>query len=251
MSYEHFAYLYDELMQDAPYDEWVRFVSEKLQKYQVNGMDMLDLACGTGELSVRFAKEGFSVSGVDLSADMLAVAQAKAQEHGQQIPFYEQDMANLEGHQEFDIIGIFCDSLNYLKSESDVIDTFANVFNHLKDDGLFTFDVHSTYKISEVFINQTFSFVEDHLSYIWNSFPGEYPDSVEHELTFFVLDEQTGKYDRFDELHFQRTYSVEQYTDWLEAAGFDILEVCADFENKQPQPMSERIFFIARKKPSL
>jgi SAM-dependent methyltransferase len=251
MSYEHFAYLYDELMQDAPYDEWVRFVSEKLQKYQVNGMDMLDLACGTGELSVRFAKEGFSVSGVDLSADMLAVAQAKAQEHGQQIPFYEQDMANLEGHREFDIIGIFCDSLNYLKSDSDVIDTFANVFNHLKDDGLFFFDVHSTYKISEVFINQTFSFVEDHLSYIWNSFPGEYPDSVEHELTFFVLDEQTGKYDRFDELHYQRTYSVEQYTDWLEAAGFDILEVCADFENKQPQPTSERIFFIARKKPSL
>ena len=78
MSYEHFAYLYDELMQDAPYDEWVRFVKEKLQTYQVDGKNLLDLACGTGELSVRFAKEGFSVTGVDLSADMLAVAQAKA-----------------------------------------------------------------------------------------------------------------------------------------------------------------------------
>lgn len=251
MSYEHFAYLYDELMQDAPYDEWVRFVKEKLQKYPVNGNELLDLACGTGELSVRFAKEGLSVSGVDLSADMLAVAHSKAQEYGQQIPFYEQDMANLEGHRDYDIIGIFCDSLNYLKSDSDVIDTFSNVFYQLKDDGLFFFDVHSTYKISQVFINQGFTFVEDHLSYIWNSFAGEYPDSVEHELTFFVLDEQTGKYDRYDELHFQRTYSVEQYSDWLVEAGFEILEICADFENIEPQPNSERIFFVARKKPSL
>ena len=55
---------------------------------------------------------------------------------------------------------------------------------------------------------------------------------MEHELSFFVLDEQTGKYDRFDELHFQRTYSVQQYTDWLEEAGFEILEICADFEDK-------------------
>lgn len=250
MSYEQFAYLYDELMQDAPYEEWVRFVKEKLEKYQVEGKKLLDLACGTGELSVRFAEEGFSVTGVDLSADMLAVAQAKAQENGLVIPFFEQDMANLEGHGEFDIIGIFCDSLNYLKSEDDVVHTFKSAFEHLKDEGIFFFDVHSIYKISQVFIDQTFAFAEDHLSYIWNSFAGESPDSVEHELSFFVLDEQTGKYDRFDELHYQRTYPVQQYSDWLKESGFDLLEVCADFENLEPKQNSERILFIARKKPS-
>jgi SAM-dependent methyltransferase len=251
MSYEQFAYLYDELMQDAPYDEWVRFVKEKLDKYQVDGKSLLDLACGTGELSVRFAKEGFSVKGVDSSADMLAVAQAKAQEEGLQIPFFEQDMARLEGHEEFDIIGIFCDSLNYLQSDDDVIHTFTSVFNHLEDGGIFFFDVHSIYKISQVFINQSFTLAEEDLSYIWNSFAGDSPNSVEHELSFFVLDEQTGKYDRFDELHYQRTYPVQQYSQWLEQAGFELLEICADFENREPQEQSERIFFIARKKSSL
>jgi 2-polyprenyl-3-methyl-5-hydroxy-6-metoxy-1,4-benzoquinol methylase len=250
MSYEHFAYLYDELMQDAPYDEWVRFVKEKLQTYHVDSKSLLDLACGTGELTVRFAKEGFSVTGVDLSADMLAVAQAKAQEEGLHIPFFEQDMVNLEGHGEFDIIGIFCDSLNYLKSDNDVIHTFTNVHNHLKDDGIFFFDVHSTYKISEVFINQTFALAEDHLSYIWESFAGESQNSVEHELSFFVLDELSGKYNRFDEIHYQKTYPVQQYSDWLQESGFEVLEICADFETIEPQSNSERIFFIARKKPS-
>ncbi|MEH7251383.1 class I SAM-dependent methyltransferase [Neobacillus niacini] len=247
MSYEHFAYLYDELMQDAPYDEWVRFVKEKLQTYQVDGKNLLDLACGTGELSVRFAKEGFSVTGVDLSADMLAVAQAKAQEEGLQIPFFEQNMANLEGHGEFDVIGIFCDSLNYLRSDEDVLHTFTSTYEHLKESGIFIFDVHSTYKISDVFIDQTFASTDDYVSYIWNSFSGELPDSVEHELSFFVLDEQTGKYDRFDELHYQRTYPIQQYSDWLAETGFELLEICADFETKEPQLNSERIFFIARK----
>ncbi|MCM3692352.1 class I SAM-dependent DNA methyltransferase [Neobacillus niacini] len=250
MSYEQFAYLYDELMQDAPYDEWVRFVTEKLSKYQVNGKHLLDLACGTGELSLRFAKEGFSVTGVDLSADMLSVAQAKTQEEGLAIPFFEQDMAHLEGHGEFDVIGVFCDSLNYLKSDEDVIHTFTSAYNHLTDSGIFFFDVHSTYKISERFINQTFTLADDHLSYIWNSFSGELPNSVEHELSFFVLDEQSGKYDRFDEIHYQRTYPVQQYSEWLNDAGFEILEICADFKDDEPKEQSERIFFIARKKPS-
>ncbi len=250
MSYEQFAYLYDELMEDAPYDEWVRFVKEKLNTYHVGGKNLLDLACGTGQLSIRFAKEGYDVTGVDLSSDMLAVAQAKSEEEGLRIPFFEQNMANLEGHGLFDIIGIFCDSLNYLQSEPEVADTFSNVYQHLKEGGLFFFDVHSVHKISHGFIDQTFALAEERLSYIWNSFSGDWPNSVEHELSFFVLDEQSGKYDRFDELHYQRTYSVKQYEDWLKDAGFDLLEVCADFENDAPKTESERIFFIARKKPS-
>ncbi|MEH7505984.1 class I SAM-dependent methyltransferase [Neobacillus drentensis] len=247
MSYQQFAYLYDELMKDAPYDGWVQFVKDRCVKYNVTGARLLDLACGTGELSVRLAQEGFQVTGVDLSEDMLAVAQSKAEDVGVRIPFFQQNMADLVGQEDFDVIGCFCDSLNYLQTEEEVIATFSNIFEHLTDEGIFIFDVHSIYKISHLFINQTFASSEDQVSYIWNSFPGESPNSVEHELSFFVLEERTGKYDRFDELHFQRTYSVQQYSNWLTEAGFEVLEVCADFENSEPLSQSERIFFIARK----
>ncbi|MFZ7945469.1 MULTISPECIES: class I SAM-dependent DNA methyltransferase [Bacillaceae] len=251
MSYEQFAYLYDGLMKDAPYDEWVQFVKETLVKYDVKRrgphLRLLDLACGTGELSVRFAKEGFQVTGIDLSEDMLAVAQAKAEGEGVRIPFFQQSMADLEGHGQFDVIGIFCDSLNYLQTEEEVVSTFAAAMEHLNDHGIFIFDVHSIYKITQVFISQTFALNDEDVSYIWNSFPGEHPNSVEHELSFFALDEKSGKYDRFDELHFQRTYPVQQYVNWLETAGFEILEVAADFKHTGPQPHSERIFFVAKK----
>ncbi|GHH97071.1 class I SAM-dependent DNA methyltransferase [Neobacillus kokaensis] len=255
MSYKQFAYLYDELMSEAPYDEWVRFVKEKLVSYSslndsspTEPLRILDLACGTGELSVRFAKEEFQVIGVDLSEDMLMVAKKKADTEGLAIPFYQQDMVELEGLGQFDVIGIFCDSLNYLKSEQQVRDTFSRAAAHLQQGGLLIFDVHSLYKVNEVFLEQTYAFSDDPISYIWNSFPGDDPNSVEHELSFFVLDEKTGKYDRIDELHYQRTYSVEQYSGWLEEAGFKLLEVNADFEHIAPQADSERIFYIAEKK---
>ena len=246
-SYHHFAYLYDELMKDAPYEDWVQFVKGQLAKYEVEGGQLLDLACGTGELSVRFAKEGFQVTGVDLSEDMLTAAFAKAAEEGLHIPFFQQNMAELEGLETFDIIGIFCDSLNYLMTENEVKETYSRVSDYLSKNGLFIFDVHSIYKVNEIFINQTYAGTEEHISYIWNSFPGESPHSVEHELSFFVLDEEKGKYDRYDELHYQRTFSVENYSTWLEEAGFELLEITADFTTSSPQPYSERIFFTARK----
>lgn len=248
MSYEQFAYLYDELMKDAPYDQWVSFVMERLNEHDFKGKALLDLACGTGELSVRFASQGFAVTGVDLSPDMLSVARAKAEDQGLSISFFEQDMAELEGLGTFDVVGIFCDSLNYLRSEENVLNTFLGAAQSLNKGGILFFDVHSIFKITELFINQTFTLNDDHIAYIWDSFPGAYPNSVEHELSFFVLDSRDGKYNRIDELHEQRTFSIEQYSQWLEEAGLEILEITADFEKKPPQPRSERIFFMARKK---
>jgi ubiquinone/menaquinone biosynthesis C-methylase UbiE len=248
MSYEQFAYLYDELMRDAPYDKWVAFVFERLNEYGIEGKDLLDLACGTGELSVRFAKHGFHVTGVDLSSDMLAVARNKAEAQKVSISFFEQDMSELEGLGPFTTICIFCDSLNYLQSEEKIRNTFLKAAQNLNRDGILFFDVHSLYKMNEIFVNQTYTANEEHIAYIWNIFQGAFPNSVEHDLSFFVQDQADGKYNRIDEFHEQRTFPVEQYSQWLKEAGFEVLEISADFEKKPPQKNSERIFFMARKK---
>ncbi|WP_226677361.1 class I SAM-dependent DNA methyltransferase [Mesobacillus jeotgali] len=247
MSYERFAYLYDELMQDVPYDEWVSIVESYKEKYQVNGMKLLDLACGTGELSVRFAQKGFDVTGADLSTDMLSVAQSKAQALSLPTQFFQQDMTELDDLGEFDIIGIFCDSLNYLEDEHAVRQTFEGVSRLLKKGGLFLFDVHSVYKMEHIFADATFTWDDEEITYIWNSFKGEGAHSVEHELTFFVLDEGTGKYDRVDELHYQRTYPEDSYVKWLAQAGFANIEVTGDYTMKAPEPTAERLFFAMKK----
>lgn len=247
MIYEKSACLYDALMEDAPYDRWLDFFLTQQKKWHPEAKTVLDLACGTGEITIRLQKKGFDVTGVDLSVDMLTVAQHKAMEAGFTIPFYEQDMSRLEGLGPFDIVVIFCDSLNYLETEEQFIATFERVYDVLNENGLLLFDVHSPYKIENGYIGKTFAYNGDDIAYIWNCFPGPYPDSVEHELTFFVYDEGTKQYERYDELHRERTFPVEQYEKWLTDCGFTIRSITGDFTDEGFTDRTERVFFTVQK----
>jgi ubiquinone/menaquinone biosynthesis C-methylase UbiE len=248
MTYGRFAYLYDELMKDVPYDLWVEKVIQTLKTNHQSSYNLLDVGCGTGQLSIRFAEAGFHVTGIDLSEDMLSVAHAKTTERGLSIPYFQQNMMEMEGLGQFDVITIFCDSLNYLENEDQVLQTFQRVYDHLQPDGVLLFDVHSLYKMSEVFQNHTFALNDEEISYIWFCYEGKSPNSVEHDLSFFVLDPVTGKYDRIDEVHFQRTFPISQYEQWLNDVGFEVVEISADFQKDQPEHQSERIFFTAKKR---
>ncbi|MCH1625006.1 class I SAM-dependent DNA methyltransferase [Ferdinandcohnia quinoae] len=246
MSYARFAYVYDDLMRDVNYDSWITFIKEKSLTYNKNMKRILDLACGTGELSIRLAHEGFEVVGVDLSEDMLVVANAKAIEAGVKIDFYQQNMVEIEGLSSLDLVVIFCDSLNYLQTEEEIQKTFRNVYNLLQEGGLFMFDVHSVYKVEQIFLDGTFVSNEEDVSFIWNCYQGPFPYSVEHELSFFVKNNHNSDYQRFDEDHLQRTFPVEQYKKWLLDEGFEILDISADFESAITND-SERIFFTVKK----
>lgn len=248
MIYQGFAYLYDQLMSDAPYDEWVDLISASISSYLPHAKEILDVGCGTGSVTIRLAEKQFDVTGVDLSEDMLTVAQAKCNEANVQVRLLQQDMRELAGFTHpFDVVTICCDSLNYLENEKDVKSTFHAVNQQLKPGGLFIFDVHSIFKINEIFAGATFAEQDEDISYIWKSYNGDKPNSVEHDLTFFVL--QNGYYERYDELHRQRTFSITDYSNWLKEASFDILTICADFNiDNTPSETSERIFFVARKK---
>ena len=94
-------------MKDVPYDQWVQFINKQVDSYGIEGKKLLDLACGTGELSLLLAGEGYDVTGVDLSSDMLAVARETADRKGHSLFLVEQDMSELEGFGEFDLIAFF------------------------------------------------------------------------------------------------------------------------------------------------
>lgn len=248
MSYEAFAYLYDRLMDEAPYDKWLTFFEQIAKEYRISDQPILEVGMGTGELLLRLCKQGYKMSGVDLSADMLTVAQDKLNANGYQPLLIEQDMRQLELGETFAVILVFCDSLNYLLSEEDVLQAFQQFYSHLDAGGLLLFDVHSVDKVSHGFVNQTFADAGEEISYIWQSFKGELENSVEHELTFFV-EQSDGRYERFEELHVQRTFSIDTYRSLLEKAGFIVEKIIADFEHEVTKE-SERIFFIAQKKES-
>jgi|SRR5690606_26637883 len=247
MSYGEFAYIYDELMRDVDYEQWIMYFKDKVSSLdRSRPLRVLDIGCGTGEIAIRLAKEGFEVVGIDLSEDMLAVANHKAMEMGVKVEFYQQNMVEIEGFAPFDVIVIFCDSLNYLHTEEEVQTTFRNVFQQLRPGGLFMFDVHSVYKMDSIFLDGPFVSSNEEVSFIWNCFEGKHPHSVEHELSFFVKNDHNEDYTRIDEYHEQRSFPVETYHSWIEETGFTVLEIIGDFTNGVLDT-SERILFTVMK----
>ncbi|WP_430534270.1 class I SAM-dependent methyltransferase [Listeria rocourtiae] len=243
MSYEYFPNFYDALMDEELYDSWFSFATPYLPEV---GGKVLDVACGTAELAVRLAKRGFEVTGIDLSEEMLSVASEKALQEEVSLLLLQQDMSQMEQLGTFDLVTCFCDSLNYLETEEQVCGAFHSIYSNLKADGVFLFDVHSVYKIDVLFKDYSYGDSDEEISCIWNSFEGEYPHSVEHELTFFKQD-QDGSYNRYDELHKERTFPVDWYKKAITAAGFRKIKICADFTDFEPTETSERIFFICEK----
>ncbi|HSI67273.1 MAG TPA: class I SAM-dependent methyltransferase [Planococcus sp. (in: firmicutes)] len=241
MSYGKFASVYDVLMEEIPYEEYVEWVANHVKTGK-----LLDLACGTGTLSQLFNEVGFEVTASDLSEDMLVIASERFQEAGLQIPLLQLSMDNLEGLSGFDAVTIAIDSLNYLSTEQQVQQTFKQVHAALNDGGHFFFDVHSLHKMDEIYMDGPFVLDGEDISYIWHTAPGDEPHSVIHDLTFFVR--RGEMFERFEETHEQRTYPVSVYRDWLESAGFHVESISADFTSQKPDDESERVFFHAIKK---
>ncbi len=240
MNYGRFAAVYDDLMEDIPYEQYVEWIAETMRSGSV-----LDLACGTGVLSELMAELGYEVTASDLSADMLTVAQKRFKESELDIPVLQLSMDNLEGLEGFDAVTIAIDSLNYLATEAQVTKTFDQVYAALKPGGYFFFDVHSVFKVDEIFMNSPFVYDGEDLAYMWHPEKGSSPHSVIHDLTFFVR--EGWMFERFEETHEQRTFSVESYKRWLAEAGFTVESVTADFTADAPSDESERIFFRAKK----
>ncbi len=240
MSYETLASMYDQLMDEVPYAEWQQFFESRTNS---KVKDVLDVGCGTGEFMIRLAQSAYNVIGVDLSEEMLSIAQEKIDLAGVSIPLIAQNMTEIAGF-DVDCVVIFCDALNYLETKAEVLQTFKRVYDVLRNDGLFLFDVHSISKIA-AFIDTPYTSSGEDISYIWESFEGDYPHSVVHELTFFVQEED-GRYLRHEETHKQRTFEKKEYEQLLKEAGFTLCEVTADF-GEEINDSSERLFFVASK----
>lgn len=244
-NYETFARVYDAIMDDSLYDLWTDFSLRHLPKDK-NRKKLLELACGTGVQSVRFAQAGFDVTGLDLSSDMLEVAKKRAASAHQNIDFKQGNMLDLSQAGKYDFVTCYSDSICYMADEVEVGDVFKQVYDALNEGGVFIFDVHSTYQTDEVFPGYSYHENAEDFAMVWDSYEDEAPHSVVHELTFFIQDED-GRFTRFDEVHEERTYEVLTYDILLEQAGFKSFKLYADFEDKEPTDKSLRWFFVTQK----
>ena len=154
--YEKFAFAYDRMMRNVNYPRWGDYIESLFGKYGCKPRNILDLACGTGALTLLLASKGYTMTGIDRAIGMLNVAQEKAENQDLQIAFHHGDMLNFRLNQQFDVILCTYDSINYAVNENELSSVFKTVLEHLTPGGLFIFDVTTERNIVEHFHNKDF-----------------------------------------------------------------------------------------------
>lgn len=243
-SYTHFAEVYDELMGGVDYDEWADYLHGLICARVDAAKTLVDCACGTGELSVRLAKEGYTVTGVDISEQMLEVAQAKAYANALNIPFVCQDICNFLLHKSVDVVNCACDGVNYILTRKRLDGFFASARRALRGGGLLLFDVSSKYKLRGILGTNTFAVSEDPCPYIWENCFDEVTGVIDMHLTGFI--KRGDVYSRFDEFHKQKAYTEAELVCALRDNGFINIEVFNAFTANTPGTDSERLQFAAK-----
>ena len=247
MSYGVFSEFYDALTANVSYDTVSQVLSSLLTRYGKSRGLLLDLACGTGSVSVRLAKKGYEVIGVDLSPEMLSEAQNKAYSAGQNILFLCQDMTALDLYGTVDAAVCTLDGLCHLPDEESVFAALQKVSLFMNPGGVFLFDVNSVYKHRAVLGNNTFVYDTDDVYCVWQNTLLSDGVTVQMDLDFFEPVSDTGDYVRQSERFTERAYPKETLEAMLKKAGFTVLDVFDGYSGKPAHDTSERLLFAVRK----
>ncbi len=246
MSYATFARYYDALTINVDYKARAEYCSSLLHRLNHDPGITLDLACGTGNLTIELAKRGMDVYGIDGSASMLSVANQKAADAGFKILFLCQQMQSIDLYGTVDTVFCALDSINHLTSEKDLQKTFERVSLFMNPGGYFIFDINTVYKHKCILANNTFVYDTDKVYCVWQNRFDEKTNRVSISLDFFGREGNT--YYRNSEHFHERAYSTDLIESMLDCAGLETVGIFDDLSFDVPKDTSERILVAARKK---
>lgn len=244
-AYTGFAEVYDQFMDNIPYEDWCRYVTGLLEEYGIRDGLVLDLGCGTGSLTELLADKGYDMIGVDSSEDMLQIAMEKRVDSGNNILYLQQDMRSFELYGTVGAVVSICDCMNYILERKDMVKVFRLVNNYLDPKGIFIFDLNTVYKYENILGDSTIAEDRKDSSFIWENYYNKETCINEYGLSLFIR--QEGElYRKYREDHYQRAYSLEEVKTALEEAGMEFMASYHAFTREGVKADSERIYVIAR-----
>lgn len=247
-AYTGFAEVYDLFMEDVPYREWSRWLTDVLKDYGIEDGLVLDLGCGTGVMTELLADAGYDMIGIDLSEEMLENALRRKEQSGHDILYLCQDMREFELYGTVRAIISVCDSMNYILEEKELLGILtAAARNYLDYGGLFIFDINTEYKYRELLGEQTIAENREEGSFIWENIYDEEEMINEYDLTLFIR-EDSGYYRKYEESHYQKAYSLDTIRELVEQSGLQLLKICDAYTEEPVREDSERVCVVCRRR---
>ena len=268
--YTGFAYSYDMFMDNVPYDEWAEYLHGLLIESGVKDGIVCELGCGTGKMTRKLRDFGYDMIGIDLSQEMLQIAieqesvptgkkksdntagkrgRKKEKESGNEsgeILYLNQDMREFELYGSVAAVVSVCDSMNYITEKEDLLQVFK-----LDPGGTFIFDMNTPYYYRKKLGEQTICDNRDEGSLIWENYYDAKTKINEFDITIYIRRNSDKKivnsYERFEETHYQRAYSISEVKGLLKKAGLTDIKAYEVLTKDEPGKCTERMYFVAHK----
>lgn len=240
--YEQLARSYDALTGDVAYEKRAAFLQKLMKRSRIPVHTVLDLACGTGTMTVLLAQAGYEMIGVDLSEDMLAEAAQKTVPEGVTVPIYlNQSMEELDLYGTVEAAVCCLDSLNYITDVRALRRTLRRLHLFVAPGGVFLFDINTPRKLQgldgQVFLDET----ED-VYCVWRTEFDRRSRICTYGMDLFQRTEGN-RWRRSAEEHRQRAWEVAELTALLKEAGFGEVRTWGDCKLRAPGAEEERIYF--------
>ncbi len=243
-AYSVFARYYDILTGNVEYPRRAEYLLSLLKRLDHLPGLALDLACGTGSLTLELFRRGVDIYGVDASVEMLSEAREKCAEAGADILFLCQKMQSLDLYGTVDTVFCTLDSLNHLRGREELEAAFARVSLFLNPGGYFLFDMNTPYKHEKVLGNHTFVYDMEDVFCVWQNRCSP-SGQVDIHLDFFGRE---GRMYRRESEHFAEcAYPAEEVREMLDSAGLQLTALYDELTFDPPKPDSQRLVYAARK----
>lgn len=243
--YSIFSQYYDILTANAEYSRRADYLLALMERLGHKPGLTLDLACGTGSLTLELYQRGVDIYGVDASAEMLSQAQEKCAEAGADILFLRQKMQDLDLYGTVNTVVCTLDSINHLPGRADVRKAFGRVSLFLEPGGYFIFDLNTLYKHEKVLGNHTFVYDMEQVYCVWQNRCAPGTGRVDIRLDFFQREGRV--YRRSAESFSEFAYPLGQVIEWLEEAGFGEVHTYQELSFEPPKEDSQRLIIAAKK----
>ena len=244
-SYNAFAPFYDRFIKPVDYKHRAAYFHSIIAPHIGEQKLLLDLACGTGSLSIALSQLGYDVIAADASPQMLSIAQQKAYDAGEQILFLNQRMETLDLYGTIDACVCALDSLNHLTDPRALRRALSRVALFLAPGGVFVFDMNTPYKHRVLLADNCYVYEDTDTMCVW---PNKTNTDLLTEISLdFFTRQADGRYARTDERFSERSYTVRQISDMLSGVGLTLLALYADDSFDAPVDTSERYIFVTKK----
>lgn len=240
---DSFASIYDDVMGAVPYQLWFNYLHELMDYYQLKPVKILELACGTGNMSFLFQKKGYQIEGIDGSEEMLKIARKKAKTSGIKIKFHFSDLRRFELAAQYDFIFSLFDSLNYILQLDELKQVFKNVYNVLVPDGFFIFDMNTVKRLMSITPGTSMLNGENYTCF-WEDIINKEEERWQVRLKIYLDNEN----DYYEEFHEETAYPRKDIINALREVGFQHIDCFNAYTFERGSDHDNRLYYIAFKK---